>query len=85
MESRRDHEEFSQSEKETLPDGQASSLKPVTNRPSTYNSKLRCNRPYSRRGHDEQKARLVWQIYRKFARQYVNPDVTSLLLNVHVM
>ena len=38
-------------------------------------------RPYSRRGHDEQKARLGWQIYRKFARQYVNRDVTSLLLN----
>ena len=29
------------------------------------------NRPYSRCGHDEQKARLGWQIYRKFARQYV--------------
>ena len=42
------------------------------------------NTPYSRRGHDEQKATLGWQIYRKFARQYVNPDVTSLLLNVHV-
>ena len=42
------------------------------------------NRPYSLRGHDEQKARLGWQIYRKFAHQYVNPDVTSLLLNVHV-
>ena len=36
MKSRRDHEEFSQSEKETLPDGQASSLKPVTNRPSLH-------------------------------------------------
>ena len=42
------------------------------------------NRPYSRRGHDEQKARLGWQIYRKFARQYVNRDVTSLLLHVPV-
>ena len=42
------------------------------------------NRPYSRRGHDEQKTRLGWQIYRKCARQYVNPDVTSLLLYVHV-
>ena len=43
------------------------------------------NRPYSRRGHDEQKARLGWQIYRKFARQYVNRDITSLLLHVPVM
>ena len=42
------------------------------------------NIPYSRRGHDEHKSRLGWKIYRKFARQYVNPDVTSLLLNVHV-
>ena len=42
------------------------------------------NRPYSRRGHDEQKARLGWQIYRKFARQYVNRDVTSLLIHVPV-
>ena len=42
------------------------------------------NIPYSRRGHDEQKARLGWQIYRKFARQYVHRDVTSLLLNVPV-
>ena len=42
------------------------------------------NGPYSRRGHVEQKARLGWQIYRKFARQYVNRDVTSLLLNVPV-
>ena len=31
------------------------------------------NIPYSRRGHDEQKARLGWQIYRKVARQNVNP------------
>ena len=38
------------------------------------------NRPYSRRGHDEQKARPGWEIYRKFARQYVNRDLTSLLL-----
>ena len=44
----------------------------------------RLNRPYSRRGHDGQKARLGWQIYRKFARQYVNRDITSLLLNVPV-
>ena len=35
------------------------------------------NRPYSRRGHDGQKERLGWQIYRKFARQYVNSIVTS--------
>ena len=42
------------------------------------------NRPYSRRGHDGQKERLGWQIYRKFARQYVNHDVTSLLLHVPV-
>ena len=42
------------------------------------------NRPYSRRGHDRQKERLCLQIYRKFARQYVNCDVTSLLLNVLV-
>ena len=42
------------------------------------------NIPYSRRGHDEQKARLGWQIYRKVARQYVTPEVTPLLLNVHV-
>ena len=35
-----------------------------------------CNRAYSRRGHDEQKARIGWQIYRKFARQYVSRDVT---------
>ena len=40
------------------------------------------NRPYSR--HDEQKARLGWQIYRKFARQYVNSNETSLLLHVPV-
>ena len=31
MMSPRDHDESSESEKETLPDGQASSLKPVTN------------------------------------------------------
>ena len=37
----------------------------------------RMNRPYSRRGHDGQKERLGWQIYRKFARQYVNSIVTS--------
>ena len=43
------------------------------------------NRPYSRRGHDGQKDRLGLQIYRKFARQYVNCDVTSLLLHVPVM
>ena len=42
------------------------------------------NRPYSRRGHDGQKERLGLQIYRKFARQYVNCDVTSLLLHVPV-
>ena len=42
------------------------------------------NRPYSRRGHDGQKERLGLQIYRKFARQYVNCDVTSLLLRVPV-
>ena len=27
---------------------------------------IKAYRPYSRRGHDEQKARLGWQIYRKF-------------------
>ena len=43
-----------------------------------------CNRPYSRRGHDGQKERLGLQIYRTFARQYVNCDVTSLLLHVPV-
>ena len=32
--------------------------------------------PYSRRGHDEQKARLGWQIYRKCARQLLNVPVT---------
>ena len=48
------------------------------------NTPIVLNRPYSRRGHDEQKARLGWQIYRKFARQYVNRDVTYLLLNVPV-
>ena len=37
-----------------------------------------CNRPYSRRGHDGQKERLGLQIYHKFARQYVNSDVTPL-------
>ena len=37
----------------------------------------RSNRPYSRRGHDGQKERLGLQIYRKFARQYVNSIVTS--------
>ena len=42
------------------------------------------NRPNSRRGHDGQKERLGLQIYRKFARQYVNCDVTSLLLHVPV-
>ena len=42
------------------------------------------NRPYSRRGHDGQKERLGLQIYRKFARQYVNYDATSLLLQVPV-
>ena len=42
------------------------------------------NIPYSLRGHDGQKERLVLQIYRKFARQYVNCDVTSLLLHVPV-
>ena len=42
------------------------------------------NRPYSRRGHDGQKERLGLQIYRKFARQYVNCDATSLLLQVPV-
>ena len=35
------------------------------------------NRPYSRHGYDGQKERLGWQIYRKFARQYVNSIVTS--------
>ena len=40
------------------------------------------NRPYSRRGHDGQKERLGLQIYCKFARQYVNCDVTSLLFHV---
>ena len=35
------------------------------------------NRPYSRSGHDGQKERLGWQIYCKFARQYVNSIVTS--------
>ena len=40
--------------------------------------------PYSRRGHDGQKERLGLQIYRKFARQYVNCDVTSFLLHVPV-
>ena len=35
------------------------------------------HRPYSRRGHDGQKERLGWQMYRKFARQYVNSIVTS--------
>ena len=42
------------------------------------------NRPYSRRGHDGQKERLGLHIYRKCARQYVNCDVTSLLLHVPV-
>ena len=42
------------------------------------------NRPYSRRGNDGQKERLGLQIFRKCARQYVNCDVTSLLLHVHV-
>ena len=42
------------------------------------------NRPYSRRGHDGQKERLGLQIYRKFARQYVNCDVTALLFHVPV-
>ena len=42
------------------------------------------NRPYSSRGHDGQKERLGLQIYRKFARPYVNCDVTSLLLHVPV-
>ena len=42
------------------------------------------NRPYSRRGHDGQKERLGLQIYRKFARQFVNCDVTSLLLHFPV-
>ena len=50
----------------------------------TLNCNVEVNRPYSRRGRDEQKARLGWQIYRKFARQYVNRDVTSLLINVPV-
>ena len=50
---------------------------------------LNCNgdfaiRAYSRRGHDGQKEGLGLQIYRKFARQYVNGDVTSLLLHVPV-
>ena len=39
---------------------------------------------HRRRGHDEQKERLGLQIYRKFARQCVNCDVTSLLLRVPV-
>ena len=43
------------------------------------------HRPYSRRGHDGQKERLGLQIYRKFARQYVHCDATSLLLHVPVM
>ena len=41
-------------------------------------------RPNSRRGHDGQTERLGLQIYRKFARQYVNCDATSLLLHVPV-
>ena len=45
---------------------------------------MHTNRPYSRRGHDGQKERLGLQIYRKFARQYVNCDVTSLLRHVPV-
>ena len=45
---------------------------------------LSANRPYSRRGHDGQKERLGLQIYRNFARQYVNCDATSLLLHVPV-
>ena len=53
----------------------------------TVTEELYCNcynRPYSRRGHDGQKERLGLQIYRKFAHQYINCDVTSLLLQVPV-
>ena len=60
---------------------------PVPTRPDQevrLHSLSQFNRPYSRRSHDEQKARLGRQIYRKFARQYVNCDVTSLLLNIPV-
>ena len=46
----------------------------------SFLAKYRVNGPYSRRGHDGQKERLGLQIYRKCARQYVNCDATSLLL-----
>ena len=44
----------------------------VTKRQTLFSFYVAHNRPYSRRGHDGQKERLGLQIYRKFARQYVN-------------